>query len=57
MRLDAFHQGFDFVLLSDEAATTSLKFATRCIQWDCELGWGLLVSCEEFRGGAMEMVE
>ena len=53
--LDAFHEGFDIILLSDGAATTSPEFATRCIQWNCELGWGFLVSCEELHRAVESM--
>lgn len=53
--LDAFHEGFDIILLTDGAATTSPDFARKCIQWNCEGGWGFLVSCEELHRGVKEM--
>ncbi|KAK3048762.1 OPT super [Extremus antarcticus] len=55
--LDAFHEGFDILLLSDGAATTSPEFATECVQWNCELGWGFVLSSEELQRGVNRMRE
>jgi nicotinamidase-related amidase len=50
--LDVFHEGFDIVLLGAGFATTSPEFSTKCIQWNCEGGWGFLSRVELYRAVA-----
>ena len=38
---DAFTKRWDCLLLSDGCGTTSPEFARRCIEFNCEEGWGL----------------
>ncbi|KAL9607124.1 MAG: hypothetical protein Q9167_007933 [Letrouitia subvulpina] len=44
---DAVYRGWDCFLLSDGCATTSPAFAQQCIEFNTELGWGFLLSCED----------
>ncbi len=44
---DAVSRGWDYFLLSDGCATTSPAFAQQCIEFNAELGWGFLLSCED----------
>ncbi|KAG7005489.1 isochorismatase domain-containing protein [Physcia stellaris] len=44
---DALAKGWDCILLSDGCATTSPQFAQQCIEFNSELGWGFLMSCED----------
>lgn len=43
---DAFVKGWDCLLLKDGCATTSPDFATQCIEFNTEGGWGFVLSCE-----------
>lgn len=52
---DAYHKGWDVLLLSDGAATTSPEFATQTVHWECELGWGFVLTCEQFADGVRGM--
>lgn len=42
--LDACMKGWDCLLLSDGCATTSPKFAQKCIEFNSEQGWGCVLS-------------
>ena len=53
---DAFAKGYDCLMLSDGCATTSPEFAQRCVEWNCERGWGFVLSCEGLREGVERMV-
>ncbi|KUJ06359.1 Isochorismatase hydrolase [Mollisia scopiformis] len=48
---DAFTRGWDCLLLSDGCATTSPKYATECIEYNTEGGWGFVLTCKEFAEG------
>lgn len=48
---DAFTKGFDCLLLSDGCATTSPDFARRCIEYNCEEGWGFVLTCKGLEEG------
>jgi nicotinamidase-related amidase len=48
---DAFTKGFDCVLLSDGAATTSPSSSQESIIFNCEKTWGFATTCEKFAQG------
>ena len=52
---DAFTKGWDCLLLSDGYATTSPNFAKQCIGYNCEVGWGFVLSCKDLAKGADNM--
>lgn len=52
---DAFTKGYDCVLLSDGAGTTSPKSSQESIEFNCAKTWGFCVSCEGFRKGVEGM--
>jgi nicotinamidase-related amidase len=52
---DAFTKGWDCLLLSDACATTSPDFARQCIEFNCEGGWGFVLTCEGLAKGADNM--
>lgn len=45
---DAFSKGYDCVLLSDGAGTSSPEFAQKCIEYNVSKSWGFVSTCEEF---------
>jgi nicotinamidase-related amidase len=47
----AYSQGWDCLMLSDACATTSPDFATNCIEYNCQGGWGFVLSCHQFIDG------
>ena len=51
----ALTKGFDCLLLSDGAATTSAAFAKQCIEYNTEEGWGFLLFCEDLVRGVDEI--
>jgi nicotinamidase-related amidase len=52
---DAFTKGWDCLLLSDGCATSSPEFAEQCIEFNCEEGWGFVLSCEDLAKGVDSM--
>lgn len=48
---DAFTKGWDCLMLKDGCATTSPEYARRCIEYNCEGGWGFLLTCDQFVQG------
>lgn len=52
---DAFTKGWDCLMLSDGCATTSPDFCKQCIEFNCEGGWGFVLSCEELADGVNKM--
>jgi len=52
---DAFTKGWDCLLLSDGCATSSPNFAKQCIEFNCEEGWGFVLSCKDLAEGADNM--
>jgi nicotinamidase-related amidase len=52
---DAFTKGWDCLLLSDGCATSSPKFAKQCIEYNCEEGWGFVLSCKNLAEGVDNM--
>lgn len=52
---DAFTRGWDCLMLSDGCATTSPEFCKQCIEFNCEGGWGFLLSCEGLADGVDKM--
>lgn len=48
---DAFTKGWDCLLLSDGCATTSPVYAKQCIEYNCEGGWGFVLTCENLAKG------
>jgi len=53
---DAMAKGYDCLMLSDGCATTSPGFARECIEFNCERGWGFVLSCDALREGVEEML-
>lgn len=54
--MDAFSKGYDCVLLSDGAATTSPQFAQDCFEYNAANTFGFAMSCEGFaRGVGLEV--
>jgi hypothetical protein len=47
----AFSKGYDVVLLSDGAGTTSPSSSQESIEFNCAKTWGFCVSCKEFAEG------
>ena len=43
---DALTKGWDCLMLSDGCGTTSPEFAKRCIEFNCEEGWGFVLTCK-----------
>lgn len=52
---DAFTKGYDCLMLSDGCATTSPEFCKQCIEFNCEGGWGFVLSCKELAEGVNKM--
>lgn len=52
---DAFSKGYDCVLLSDGAGTSSPEFAQSCMEYNAQKSWGFVASCEGFAKGVEEM--
>ena len=50
---DAFTKGWDCVLLSDGAATTSPPSSQESIEFNCARTWGFCLSCEDFAKGIL----
>ncbi|KAL5322051.1 hypothetical protein ACEPPN_010019 [Leptodophora sp. 'Broadleaf-Isolate-01'] len=48
---DAFTRDWDCLLLSDGCATTSPKYATDCIEFNTEGGWGFVLTCKDLAEG------
>ena len=54
---DALTKGWDCLLLSDGCATASPDFATQFIEYNCEVGWGFVLTCKELAKGVDNMEE
>ncbi|KAF5709806.1 Isochorismatase hydrolase [Fusarium globosum] len=48
---DAYTKGWDCLMLSDACATTSPDFAKKCTEYNCEGGWGFVLSCKDLADG------
>jgi len=48
---DAYTKGWDCLMLSDGCGTTSPDFATKCIEFNCENGWGFVLTCQQLADG------
>lgn len=55
--VEAFNKGWDCLLLSDACETWSPEFAKRCIKYNCEIGWGFILSCKDLVEGVENMQE
>ena len=53
--VDAFNKGWDCLLLSDACGTWSPEFAKRCVEYNCEIGWGFVLSCKDLVEGVENM--
>ncbi|KAH7322924.1 Isochorismatase-like protein [Stachybotrys elegans] len=51
----SYTQGWDCLMLSDACATTSPDFATKCIEYNCQGGWGFVLSCKQLVDGINAM--
>lgn len=52
---DAYEKGWDCLMLSDGCGTTSPEFATKCIEYNCENGWGFVLTCQQVADGVDNM--
>lgn len=52
---DAFTKGYDCILLSDGAATTSPPSSQESIEFNCAKTWGFCTTCEKFAEGVAAM--
>ena len=52
---DAFTKGWDCILLSDGAATTSPSSSQESIEFNCAKTWGFCLKCEDFAKGVESM--
>lgn len=52
---DAFSGGYDCLLLIDGSATSSPAFAREEVEYNTELGWGFLLTCEDLAKGVKSM--
>lgn len=52
---DAFTKGWDCLMLSDGCSTTSPEFCKQCIEFNCEGGWGFVLSCKDLADGVENM--
>lgn len=52
---DAFTKGWDCILLSDGAATTSPESSQECIEFNVAKTWGFLTTCEDFAKSVEKM--
>ena len=53
---DAFTKGWDCILLKDACGTTSPKFASECVEFNCARTWGFLSDCKSLEHGVVEMM-
>ena len=53
---DAFTKGWDCVLLKDACGTTSPRFATECIEFNCARTWGFVTDCSALEKGVQSML-
>jgi nicotinamidase-related amidase len=52
---DAFTKGWDCVLLSNEAGTTSPDHSQKSVEFNCAKTWGFCMKCEDFAKGMEAM--
>ncbi|KAK3941870.1 Isochorismatase-like protein [Diplogelasinospora grovesii] len=52
---DAYTRGWDCLMLSDGCGTTSPEFATQCTEYNCENGWGFVLTCQQLAHGVDNM--
>jgi len=52
---DAFTKGWDCILLSDGAATTSPDSSQECIEFNVAKTWGFVMTCEDMAKGVEQM--
>jgi nicotinamidase-related amidase len=52
---DAYTKGWDCLLLSDGCATTSPLFAKQSTEYNCEEGWGFVLTCNDLAEGVDNM--
>ncbi|MCJ1309170.1 hypothetical protein MMC25_002826 [Agyrium rufum] len=43
--LDAFHRGFDVILMKDACGTTSPSYASKAVEFNCATVWGFVSDC------------
>ena len=48
---DAYTKGWDTLMLSDACGTNSPAFATKCVEFNCENGWGFVLTCQQLADG------
>lgn len=48
---DAYAKNWDCLMLSDGCGTTSPDFARKCIEYNCENGWGFVLTCQQLVDG------
>jgi nicotinamidase-related amidase len=53
---DTFTKGYDCILLSDGAATTSPVSSQESIEFNCAKMWGFAMTCQSLWEGATKMV-
>ncbi|KAI7287319.1 Isochorismatase hydrolase [Hortaea werneckii] len=53
--MDSFSKGYDCILLSDGAATTSPSFAQQCIEFNAANTWGFSTTCKALAEGVAAM--
>lgn len=53
---DAFSKGYDCILLSDGAGTTSPEFAQQCLEFNSAKTYGFLATCGGFADGVRSMI-
>lgn len=54
---DAFTKGWDCILVKDGCGTTSPKFASDCVEFNCARTWGFVTDCDGLKKGVQEMLE
>jgi nicotinamidase-related amidase len=54
---DAYAKDWDVLMLSDGCSTSSPEFATKCVEYNCENGWGFVLSCQQLADGVDRMTE
>ena len=54
---DAFTKGWDCILLTDACGTTSPKFASECVEFNCARTWGFCCDCKGLQKGVDSMLD
>jgi len=53
---DAYTRGWDTLMLRDACGTNSPEFATQCIEFECDLDWGFVLTCQQLADGVDNML-